>query len=421
MDCIEGMKLLENNSIDSIVTDPPYNLTTSKDKGFMGKKWDGTGITFDVDLWEECLRVLKPGGYLLSFGGTRTFHRMTCAIENAGFTIHPIIAWVYGSGFPKGANLSKNLDKQAGVERKVVGVGKGAAKNPKGFKHDNNVQSGGEFKKQFDVTAPATPEAIKWDGWYYGLQSLKPAVEPICLAQKPIDGKRMTDNVLKWGTGAVNIDGCRIDVDPKVDDMLRETTRGKRQSKTWEDGSGFKNEKNQLTGVRPEGRFPANVIFDEFAGGVLDQQSGKLTSGTNCIRTKAGSFLEHGGLGKAGDTQVTYGDTGGASRFFKNIEYEEGDMVNFYYCAKASKKERGEGNLHPCVKPLKLIKYLVKLITSPSGISLDPFMGSGTHALACKELGFDFIGFEMSKEYCDIAERRLDLLKESGIQHKLKI
>lgn len=345
-DCVEVMKQLPDNSVDSVVTDPPYEL------GFMGKKWDSTGIAYSVVMWREVLRVLKPGGHVLAFGGTRTYHRMACAIEDAGFEIRDQLQWLYGSGFPKSMELGKQIDKAAGVKREVIGQLN---------THDirGNALMDRKGSVTLDITAPSTPEAVQWDGWG---TALKPANEPICLARKPLAEATIAANVLKWGTGALNIEACRIPVDPAVDDMLRTTNRAKRQSQTWEEGSGFKNEANSLTGVRAEGRFPANILLDEEAAAMLDEQTG-------------------------------FGASGGASRFF--------------YVAKASKSERGENNLHPTVKPLKLMRYLVRLITPPGGTVLDPFAGSGTTLLAAEREGFDSVGIEMNPEYCEIIRRRM--------------
>lgn len=425
MDCKEGLKLLDDNSIDSIVTDPPYEL------GFMNKKWDKSGISYDVEMWKECFRVLKPGGYLLSFGGTRTYHRMVCAIEDAGFIIHPMIAWIFGTGFPKATDLSLQLDKQACRKeltdelgrkptneefgraweeyRKVVG------KSPYSANRSNSdigYNGTGHNEPERLITAPATDAAKQWDGWYYGLQSLKPALEPCCMAQKPIDGKRMTDNVVKWGTGAVNIDGCRVGV--SVGGWGGNPSIGY---------SGYKSGK-----PRPViGRFPANIIFDKEAGKLLDEQSGISVSKKSMRGVGFTDSNIYGDGDKKFDTKRGHNDSGGASRYFKSIEYTENDFLPFYYCAKASKKERGEGNLHPTVKPLSLIKYLLKLVTPPNGLSLDPFMGSGTHALACIESGFNYIGFELGKDYCDIAEKRIAnkreeiaKIKEKGMEERKK-
>ena len=367
MDCLEGMKLLDDNSVDSIVTDPPYEL------GFMGKKWDSTGIAYNVELWKECLRVLKPGGHLLAFGGTRTYHRMACAIEDAGFEIRDCIQWIYGSGFPKSHDISKAIDKKLGAEREVIGVCKRSGKE---------IGTYGAFEGNNKITAPATPEAQQWDGWG---TALKPANEPIVVARKPISEKTIAENVMKWGTGGLNIDGCRI---PAGENELKSTVRGTGIHKTGNERlTGWNRDDYDGTYTPNEaGRFPANVIFDEEAGRMLDEQHK------------------------------------GASRFF--------------YCAKASKKERNMGledvepttvddgrnkpidnpflrgktprqNTHPTVKPIKLMEYLITLVTPPNGIVLDPFMGSGTTAIACKQLGFDYIGFEKEKSYSKIIEGRV--------------
>ena len=353
--CLEGMKTLSDNSVDSVVTDPPYEL------GFMGKSWDSTGIAYNVEMWKEVLRVLKPGGHLLAFGGTRTYHRMACAIEDAGFEIRDQMQWIYGSGFPKSMDIGKAIDKSKGATREVIGttVTRDLSRHNGEIKGDMLVGCS-RGSAEIPITSPATSEAKQWDGWG---TALKPANEPIAVARKPLSEKTVAANVLRWGTGGLNIGECRI---------------------------GNKTEH--------VGRFPANIILDETAGKLLDAQSGILKYGSNCRRTKVGSFLEHGGLGRSGDIQTTYGDSGGASRFF--------------YCAKVAKKERGEGNNHPTVKPLKLMKYLVKLVTPPKGVVLDPFTGSGTTAIACMNTGRNFIGFEMDKGYYDIACKRIEDHKE---------
>jgi len=374
MDCLEGMKLLDDNSVDSIVTDPPYEL------GFMGKKWDSTGIAYNVDLWKECLRVLKPGGHLLAFGGTRTYHRMTCAIEDAGFEIRDCIQWLYGSGFPKSHDISKAIDKKLGAEREVIGKGRGVGK-----KGGETYSKYGGFKAgEIEITASATELARKWNGWG---TALKPANEPIVLARKPLSEKTIADNVLKWGTGGINIDGCRVETNG-------ETPKGSGKGSKNSIFGQVANSKGNDGNVTPElGRFPANLILDEEAGKMLDEQSGILKSGALKPYQENHQNVSSYKMNRY-KTFVQPANEGGASRFF--------------YCAKASKKERGEGNNHPTVKPLSLIKYLITLVTPPGGICLDPFEGSGTHALACKDLGFNYIGFELNPEYCKMAEKRIE-------------
>lgn len=393
MDCLEGLKLLEDNSIDSIVTDPPYEL------GFMGKSWDSTGIAFNVELWQEALRVLKPGGHLLAFGGTRTYHRMVCAIEDAGFEIRDQIQWIYGSGFPKSHDISKAIDKKLGAKREVVGKYKRPDGTDRNYEEwdSNGKVSTVSYKAPTtaecrNITAPSSDEAKQWEGWG---TALKPANEPIVLAIKPISEKTIAENVMKWGTGGINIDRCRIE------------SRGEHK-RAYQPTNHERSVYGKQTAFQPsnkEGRFPANVILDEEAGKLLDEQSGITISKDG---GKSGTHFSAGNKGvKRTDARKGHNDSGGASRFF--------------YCAKASKKERGEGNTHPTVKPLKLISYLITLVTPPNGICLDIFEGSGTHALACIENGFMYIGFELSSEYCKIAEKRIEpYLMQQTISELLK-
>lgn len=394
---LELLKQLQDNSVDSIVTDPPYEL------GFMGKSWDKTGIAYNVELWEECLRVLKHGGHLLAFGGTRTYHRMACAIEDAGFEIRDQIQWIYGSGFPKSHNISKAIDKKLGAEREVIGKRKHPTlKNePKVKSNAYHVESLNSDKnmESWDITAPATDESKQWDGWG---TALKPANEPIVLARKPLSEKSIVDNVLKWGTGGINIDDSRIaydmtDTNPATNPLYRSKNGYNNKQYAEKDVSAYKLRSEEVSerNVSELGRFPANVILDEESAGLLDEQSGLLKSGKNAVRRKEGYFVEHGGLGKAGDVQITYGDSGGASRFF--------------YCAKAAKSEKGEFNNHPTVKPIKLMEYLVRLITPKDGVVLDPFAGSGTTLMACESLQFNYIGFELNQEYVDIINKRIKI------------
>jgi len=382
-DCLEVLKIMPDNSVDSIVTDPPYEL------GFMGKKWDSTGIAYNVELWQECLRVLKYGGYLLAFGGTRTYHRMACAIEDAGFEIRDQIQWIYGSGFPKSMDISKAIDKKAGAERKVIGQlkrndrvlpsGQGGYH---GRLHEQYQEKGRESIK-LDITAPSTDEAKQWEGWG---TALKPANEPIVVARKPLSEKTVADNVLKWGTGGINIDGCRVPTDEDRSRPIGPQNNANTYMKGWKGGK---------TESHPQGRFPANIIFDEKAGRLLDEQSG-ISKGSNSGIRKAGSEFGQGSgwnKHKNKDTfRVGHNDSGGASRFF--------------YCAKASKKERRESK-HPTVKPLNLMRYLVRLVTPPNGTALDPFAGSGTTLEAAMLEGFCFVGIEEQAEYIPDIQARV--------------
>jgi DNA modification methylase len=407
-DCRDILKSLEDCSIDSIVCDPPYEL------GFMGKSWDNSGIAYDVAVWEQCLRVLKPGGHLIAFGGTRTYHRMTCAIEDAGFEIRDQIQWIYGSGFPKSLDVSKAMDKQAGVVREVVGTRDtytGADKN-------NNTFMASD--RHMDVTVPATDLAKQWQGWG---TALKPAHEPAVLARKPLRGT-VADNVAQWGTGGLNIDETRVG-----SDIVGWGGGGSRLHE-----GGLSEEGGEPRPV--SGRWPANVILDEEAAAALDAQSGVSKS-----RPRTPSAQHHKGTltpFQRGNETSAHSDTGGASRFF--------------YVAKASKTEREAGmegvelrraykhnhegrdmtkpsnhmgnateapmraNHHPTVKPLVLMQYLTRMVTPPGGIVLDPFMGSGSTGCAAIQEGFQFIGIDIMPDYVDIAEKRIAYYAELALQ-----
>ena len=393
-DCLEGMKLLDDNSIDNIVTDPPYEL------GFMGKKWDNTGIAYNIELWRECLRILKPGGHLLAFGGTRTYHRMACAIEDAGFEIRDQMQWIYGSGFPKSMDISKALDKKAGAEREVVGIKPGheefAGRKTKGHLEFKDGTEGFDRPWMHDdkkremyhmQTAPSTPEAKQWEGWG---TALKPANEPIVVARKPLSEKTIVENVLKWGTGGINIDECRIPTEDNLNGGRYSDNKGEITCNVY---TPTINKRSKSDYNQPTGRFPANVILDEEAGCMLDEQSGISKSSGSGYNFETSNNDNPVRLTNNIKSGLRFNDSGGASRFF--------------YVAKASKKERGEGNNHPTVKPVSLIKYLVTLVTPPDGVCLDPFMGSGTTAIACINTNRNYIGFELDKHYYDIAKERI--------------
>ena len=445
-DNIELLKELEENSVDSIVTDPPYGLS------FMNKKWD-----YDVpsiEFWTEALRVLKPGGHVLSFGGTRTYHRMVVNMEDAGFEIRDQIQWIYGSGFPKSHNIGKAYDKRGGnqmlwfadwlkafrkendisqleisklfpsknggitgcvsnwelgkniptneqfnlicekynlpfnkieeLEREVVGKKTSGIGNAFGDGEWNT----GEYGKadEVDITKGQSP----YEGWG---TALKPANEPICLGRKPFKGT-VVDNVIKWETGGINIDECKVGSEERTipihsDDKKDDTT---------------------LFGLHPtiqheripttEGRFPANVILDEEAGEILDKQSGISKASKGRTGIKGGKSLHEGGWKKDVEGKWPADNGGGASRFFYN--------------AKVSKKERNktEKNNHPTIKPVSLMAYLCKLITPKGGVVLDPFMGSGSTGISAMLEDFNFIGMEMDEEYFKIAEERINNYEE---------
>ena len=482
LDCIEGMKLLDDNSIDSIVTDPPYEL------GFMGKSWDNSSIAYNIEMWKEAMRVLKPGGYLLSFGGTRTYHRMACAIEDAGFEIRDQIQWVYGSGFPKSLNIGKAIDKiaprlgqfdkfaehfkqqrelkqisQKDIAKHFLSKTSGITGCVWNWENGANIptlEQWNKLKELLDLSNEFLPliERIErerkiigksttnktvyqrigqdnisgeinvtkgtseWEGWG---TALKPANEPICVARKPLAEKTVAENVLKYGTGGINIDECKVpisneDIEKRSkEEISRNIEKGKNNGK--ESITGFmgliKSAGQTIDSIKC-GRFPSNVLHDgseevmnEFAkAGVSKSNDSKRN------RKVLGSF------GMPNDSTPEYSDSGTPARFF--------------YCAKASKSERNQGldefeekrkcnsysesregmykdrntllkNNHPTVKPLKLMQYLVRLVTPKNGIVLDPFIGSGTTGMAAKSQGFNYIGFDMTKEYCDIAEARI--------------
>ena len=411
MDCKEGMKLLPDNSISSIITDPPYGLSKEPNivevltnwlnneeyihnsKGFMNKDWDS--FVPNPSIWKEAYRVLKPGGYLLCFAGTRTYDLMCISLRLAGFEIRDQIDWIFSQGFPKSMDISKQIDKKFGAEREIVGEGKYFNRQPNGLASCNVTGFSSEIGKRHGsngyITTPSTDEAKQWSG--YGT-NLKPAHEPIIVARKPLSEKTIVDNVIKWNTGGINIDDCRVEYiendDPRIGKNYQHNAKAGLEIGNNKDNSS--GEKQQLH--NNQGRFPANIIMDEEAGKILDEQSGLLKSGKPIGKRNVSNKNTYFKDNRIGTDLTGYGDSGGASRFF--------------YCAKASKKERGEFNNHPCVKPLSLIKYLVTLVTPPDGICLDPFEGSGTTFIACQELGFDHIGFEMNKDYCDIAEKRLN-------------
>jgi len=339
-----------------------------------------------TEIAKECLRVLKPGGHFLAFGGTRTYHRLACAIEDAGFEIRDSIHWIYGSGFPKSHNISKSLDKMAGAERKVVGSRPltGNGKTLKSGFHQPDGSGAGETIKQdvYEFTEPSTPEAQQWQGWG---TALKPAHEPIVIARKPLSEKTVAQNVLKWGTGAINIDASRIPGEPIPINKLE----------NWS-GFGQEIEPDYKQEMNENGRWPANVIHDG-SDEVLEAFPITKSGGGNKATKNAETFL---GTGFGGTNESIW-------------QPDEGSVARFFYCAKASKSERNAGleglpNFHPTVKPLALMRYLIKLVTPPNGVVLDPFLGSGTTAVAAILEGFKWVGCEMTEDYFPIIEARVE-------------
>lgn len=411
---IDYLRTLKDNSVDSVVTDPPYGIN------FMNKKWD-----YDVpsvELWQEVFRVLKPGGHMLVACGTRTQHRMAVNIEDAGFEIRDIVAWVYGSGFPKSLDISKAIDKSMGAEREVVGsykVGGNAAQSTKekGGTYASNTNSIGIKPIDINITAPSTEEAKQWQGWG---TALKPSMELWTLARKPLKGT-VAQNILEYGVGGINIDGCR------VGDEEFEITND-----SYDNGNNVAFGNVKRTPKKYNGRFPANFIHDgsEEVEALFPQEEVKVGKPYNYFGKEYNNKDTSMFNGDKPKAPSNYNDNGSASRFF--------------YVAKASQEERNFGlydfeekrhadrnkddgvggdnprnrsnnpkkNFHPTVKPIELMRYLVRMITPPNGICLDPYLGSGTTAIACEMEKFDYIGIELDPQYIEIAKARVDAVKD---------
>ena len=372
-DCLDVLRELPDASVDAVVTDPPYGL------GFMGREWDD--LPPGEPFARECLRVLKPGGHLLAFGGTRTFHRLACAVEDAGFEIRDSIAWLYGSGFPKSLDVSKAIDKAAGAEREVVGQRNRAFRTQNRYS-DPHAESMflGDTGVFTTVTAPATDAARTWQGWG---TALKPAFEPIVVARKPLAGT-VAANVLTHGTGALNVDACRIGEGGQL-------KWSQPRDMGYHGGSDSGGEATQ----NPAGRWPANVALDETQAAALDEQSGESVSNVRISedRDEPGDTFS---LGRSGTTPRGTSDSGGASRFF--------------YTAKAASDERVRVNgvAHPTVKPLSLMRWLVRLVTPPGGTVLEPFAGSGTTVEACILEDFRCVAIEREADYLPLIVQRIN-------------
>lgn len=388
-DCREVLATLPAASVDAVVTDPPYGLR------FMGKQWDYDVPT--VEVWAECLRVLKPGGHLLAFAGTRTQHRMAVRIEDAGFEIRDMIAWVYGSGFPKSLDVSKAMDKAAGADRAVVGSKIGLPgyhlsghDGGEAFGHGLSSSTPETRAKAAVITTAATDAARQWQGWG---TALKPALEPITMARKPLIGT-VAANVSEFGTGGLNIDGCRIAAaDGYTENAV---TQGVNTAQT----SYEPRRERRTFEPQPAGRWPANLIHDgsEEVLAVFPESS----SGHWPTERGAGGISTSGHAGQ-GDLDGRHGSTGSAARF--------------YYCAKADRNDRNDGaaqNNHPTVKPTDLMRYLCRLVTPPGGVILDPFMGSGSTGRGALLDGFRFVGIEISPEYHAIAACRIAEVQRQG-------
>ena len=365
-DCLEVMQGFPDNCIDSIVTDPPYGWS------FMGKQWD-----YDipkVEVWQEALRVLKPGGHALIACGTRTQHRMAVNIEDAGFGIRDLIFWHHSMGFPKSHNIGVATDKLLGREREVI-------PNPKA-KQQTEAKSG--VYGDYEATTHISKGTSRYEGWG---TALKPATEIFTLARKPLSEKTIAENVLKWGTGGLNIDGCRIYRDKN--DKSGWSVTGSKESENR--AMSGKNYERDAKNDNPQGRFPSNVILD---GSEEVLQGFPKTKSTAGLRKNKYNAVNAYSGDKAKNIMVNHNDSGSAARFF--------------YTAKASRRERSKANNHPTVKPIKLMKYLCKLITPPKGICLDLYAGSGSTVFACIEEGFNFVAIEIDPEYCKIANQRIN-------------
>jgi DNA modification methylase len=432
-DCRDVMREMASDSVDAIVTDPPYEI------GFMGKAWDRTGAANNVGVWREAIRLLKPGGHLLAFGGSRTYHRMACAIEDAGFEIRDQIMWVYGSGFPKSRDVSRAIDAEAGAVRDVVGLSPFASRKPNGTWTGEVYGDEPSHGLGPTITAPATEAARQWQGWG---TALKPAHEPICMARKPFDGT-VAENVMEHGTGALNIDASRVATTDKLggggekaETAGQFTNEGWRRP--WMDdpvASVAFAAKVRANVEKSEalGRWPANLIHDgsdevEAAFAVFGPAKGQQGAVT--------------GLEPSSKTSNVYGDFDGRHTALPRSDI--GTASRFFYCAKASKSDRDDGlcglperltqtledngqefktgsgndretkrrNTHPTVKPTSLMRYLCRLITPPGGVILDPFAGTGSTGRGALLEGFGFVGIEIDEKYGDIARRRIEAAGE---------
>lgn len=394
-DCREALRALPDNCIDAVPTDPPYALVSIVKRfggpnaapakgndaymrasaGFMGKQWDTGECAMDPTFWAEVFRVLKPGGHVAAFGASRGYHRMACAIEDAGFEIRDSLMWLYGTGFPKSHDVSKGIDRIMGAERTdrrndrtVYAIG-----------HSGNLTS----------NVPATDAAREWEG--FGT-ALKPAFEPIVLARKPLSEPTVAANVLKWRTGALNIDGCRV---PGEGGTPRQGEASQDRRYTEKGSTNFA----ALPGPRggsPEGRWPANVVTDG-SDEVVGMFPTSSTTGKRTARSKAAEVAGTNWL-MTNHESTEYTDSGSAARFF--------------YSAKASRQDRN-GSKHPTVKPISLMQWLARLITPPGGTVLDPFAGSGTTGAAAMAEGFNAILCERELEYVQDILRRFGQVQDS--------
>ena len=427
-DCLAELARIPDESVDSVVTDPPYNLTARKKGGtgtasinldspygrsrigtgnggggFMGKGWDdydafgtpeGGGFQHWCELWSrECLRILKPGGHMLAFGGSRTWHRLAAGIEDAGFEIRDSIAWLYGSGFPKSHNVGVAIDKMLGAERGDVYAEKERVM-------DNEVYGKGLGVAKL-ASVPGSDAAREWEGWG---TALKPAFEPVVVARKPLGEKTVAANVLAHGTGALNIDATRIETEERHNASSGNTSVV---------GLGTSWNATETGGRDALGRWPANVALDESQAAALDEQAPRTGAAAKAsgptLRGRHDTAVAYGARNGLEGEPAFHGDTGGASRFFYVAPIDELEE-RFIYGAKAPKSERPvvDGVAHPTVKSLKVMRWLCRLVTPPGGVVVDPFAGSGTTLEAAYLEGFESIGVEMTPEYWPLIAARIE-------------
>ena len=472
-DCIEVLATLPDASVDAIVTDPPYGLSNTDPgsvadtitkwaggdrghvpagRGFMGKSWDA--FVPPPAVWDECMRVLKPGGHMVVFAGSRTQDLMGLSIRLAGFEIRDSMAWLYGSGFPKSHDIGKAIDKLAGAEREVVGTARRSQNRSEGWDRpwmrEQMESLGGSGMAEHAITAPATPEAQRWDGWG---TALKPAFEPIVLARKPLAEKTVARNVLAYGTGAINVDACRVEGEanrpmPRAPQggILRlhgchteaelralaeagEKTPDGRDARATLARTIADRERYKASGekVTSTGRWPANVLLDHHAAAWVDEQSGVSKGRVGMKQNGVGSFhlsgfstlaeLEAsaaiGGTcpnGRDARTTLARYRTNKAQADETAGTEDQGGASRFFYTAKAPKRERPnvDGVQHPTVKPLAIMQWLLRLVTPPGGTVLDPFAGSGTTIEAALIEGFNPVGIEMEADYLPLIQHRID-------------
>jgi DNA modification methylase len=401
-DCLDVLTYLEENSIDSCCCDPPYHLTSivkrfgganaapakfgtdgayaRASKGFMSKTWDGGDVAFRPETWAAVYRVLKPGAHLLAFGGTRTYHRLACAIEDAGFEIRDTVSWLYGSGFPKSHDVSKGIDRAAGAERDVLGQDRNFGKS----RLADGKNAFGDYAGTWDITTPATDAARQWEGWG---TALKPAAELIVLARKPLSEGTVAANVLRWGAGAINVDGCRVGTGENEPQFRSASPSGVGHGKNCY-GTRDGQEANYT-----EGRWPANLCHD----------------GSDEV---VGAFPESGGQGGCINGTEPSDPDGDGAWGFKRVAFDarrdSGSAARFFYTAKADADDR-LGSKHPTVKPLDLMQYLVRLVTPPKGTCIDPFSGTGTTGEAAFREGMSAVLIEREAEYQEDIRRRMKL------------